>query len=490
MNPGSASEVVRLAEDTQASIVDRWGSSRVVVAAGNIDRDRWERISDMAGYSVVARFGGEAIEVRLSQVAADATELQSLASTEAEVVALRQATSLDQVMEIVGDDLSEVEVAYQQPCWCRTVEALHTAVRSDWASVVEAADCGSVIVGDERVDLVDVPVAGARANALPVREPVLPTTAAEPGPAWQLWASLAEGAAWTQLAFRVERRGKAVRAALHSDQPPDVVVEPTAPAGAVELLRWLDQDSDPNRSESLRYVLRLTTASGSPSLPNPATVKSLAERQRIALARDRAAEVQRAITDGQKGTEEALEAVSGDLSSMVEDSVKTTGTLVVAVLGLITLLFRTDGDLPDHVVVLAAVAVVLGVVVTAFVRHGRISDIGGAVSRHQSRLSTDPLLPEDDRARAEQDIAGFSLRARLIKARLAVWGLALLAVVVACAGSGWVLTTEASRTTSSDGSTTTTPSVTVSTTTRPVPTSVTTTPPTTTPRPTTTAPGP
>lgn len=196
---------------------------------------------------------------------------------------------------------------------------------------------------------------------------------------------------------------------------------------------------DANRREALDYVLTLVAAGSSDQLPPAVTVRRLADRQRIALSRDQAAEVQRAIADGQRETADALHRASADFGSLVEETTTTANAAIIAVLGLVVFVAQEADRLPGWLIMLATVAAVVGIALVVASRWSRIGDHQASVNQLAARINADPLLPADDRRVASEAIDAFDVNRRSARARLRVTILGAGAAVVAMSASAWLL---------------------------------------------------
>jgi hypothetical protein len=254
---------------------------------------------------------------------------------------------------------------------------------------------------------------------------------------------MAEAAAWTQLAVCTTSASDRTFVALHHDQDPIIEVTLESVGGAVELLRWRMGDNAFNREEALRHVLRFVTASSS-LLPNARTVQRLAERQWIALARERAAEVFRAIADGQRSTADLLESASEALSKLVEDTTTTASATVAAVIGVVALVAQNAGLLPGWLIVLATLVAIVGVGAVVASRWQRIDDQEQAVVRLQNRLRDDPLLPPEELNSMKQAIDDAKITSRAKLARQRILALGIAAGVVASLAAVWLVTSHTS----------------------------------------------
>jgi hypothetical protein len=269
-------------------------------------------------------------------------------------------------------------------------------------------------------------------------------------------AALADAAAWTQLAVRSTIDSGHLLVALHHDQDPAIEVNQEGVVGGVELLRWRLGDSPSNREEALRYVLRFVTAS-SATLPNANTVRTLSQRQFIALARDRAAEVVRSISDAQRTTADVLAKAIESLSSLVEDTTTTASATVAAVIGVVALVVQNGNVVPAWIILLATVVAAGGVVAVIASRWRRIQDQVDAIAVQQKRLDSDPLLPDDERSSITESLTSADINQRATTARKRIVILGATASAVALAAAMWLVarpgTSPASPTTPSTSTT-------------------------------------
>ena len=242
---------------------------------------------------------------------------------------------------------------------------------------------------------------------------------------------------------------------MHNDQEEVVEIRLDSVAGGVALLKWRMTDNQANREEALRHVLRFVTANAA-VLPNARTVQTLAERQYIALARDRAAEVFRAIAEGQRSTSELLENASESLSKLVEDTTTTASATIAAVIGVVALIVQNENLLPSWLILIATAVAVTGVVAVIASRWRRIQDQEDAVVRLRKRLDNDPLLPEDDRRAMDELIGDAKLDKRATAARQRIFALGAAASGVALAAAIWLVASPASSSKTSPSTTTTT----------------------------------
>lgn len=348
--------------------------------------------------------------------------------------------------------LAGADVQYTEPAWIRSEEALLAALQHDWVELAQGIAGAGFRCGTKTVALEEV--AGPQpSSGLPVALPKAGQGLSER--LEQALTHLADAAAWTQLAVRSIQVGSNLRLALHHDQEPVIELKLGSVAGGVGLLRWRMADNQANREEALRYVFRFVTAS-SADLPSARTVQTLAGRQNIALARDRAAEVFRAISEGQRSTAELLERASDSLSKLVEDTTTTASATIAGVIGVVALVVRNENLLPDWLILIATLVAVAGVVAVIASRSERIRDQQDAVRRVRERLAGDPLLPDDERATMEKMITDANLDRRATAARQRIVALGVAAAAVAMAAAIWLVATPASSSKSTPSPTTTT----------------------------------
>jgi hypothetical protein len=353
--------------------------------------------------------------------------------------------------------LSGAYVQYSQPAWARTEKSFLMTVNDNWSEVASGLSGGVLHCGTQTIDL-EVLQGPEPAGAVPI---VVMKKAHDVGPALrQGLSALADAAAWTQLAVRSRVAGTTVLSALHQDQDEVIEIDLKSARGAVELLRWRMSDNQANREEALRHVLRFVTANAT-ALPAAQTVKTLAERQYIALARDRAAQVFRSITEAQRATGELLENASESLSKLVEDTTTTASATIAAVIGVVALIVQNNNLLPGWLILAAAVVAVGGVAAVVASRWGRITDQQEAADRLQQRLERDPLLPAEDHSAMEELITEFDLAKRAKGARRRILVLGAAASAVALSAAGWLVWRQASTSSppSSTSTTTAAPSV-------------------------------
>jgi hypothetical protein len=429
--------LVELAAAHNAHILDLWGRSTLTIR-DDIDLGRVMELSERPGFTVQLLFGDSDTELTLGSAAPDGAELAALASllgNERERSELAAVPSVLDAEQLLHADLTGAFIEYARSGWVRTESAFLEAVQGSWTDVVKGMSVDSLLIGDTTVVLDRI--AGPNPpGALPVAATKIGTpVSAEVS---TVLTRLADGAAWTQLAVSARVLSTDAFVALHNDQDTIVRIRLDKVAGGTELLRWRMSGDDANRDESLRHVLRFVTAS-SHTLPDARTVQRLAERQRIALVRDRAAEVFRAIADGQRSTAQLLETAAASLSQVVEDTMTTASALIAGVIGLVALVAQNATRLPGWLVFVATGAAVLGVVAVIVSRWRRIGDQKQASDRLLERLRDDPLLPPHELRTLEVWVSDFKLSERADRAGGIIVVLGTSACAVALAAASWLV---------------------------------------------------
>lgn len=433
--------LVDLADRHGVSIEDRWQSSRIILSDG-IDIAALDQLAQHNGYEIMAYLGPDRVPVPVGDSLPGDTDLRraeslaTLPSVAGEVSAAMRGTDIVRALE---SEVDEVEVVFVRSHWARTLDGLRASLDLGWAEVADDLGDVTIEVNGHALALLAEPSPRSRPHgSLPV---VLPEAGRPTGEAGQLWSaitSIADAAAWTNLATNVLRDDLTVRVGLHADQSPLVAVTLENSAGGLELFRWWTASKEANREVALRHVLRFVMASGF-ALPNPHAVMRLAEREHLALAEERAAEIHRAVSEGQRDVAEAMRAATAGLGELIEDSTKTANAAVVAVLGVVVLVARGADDLPDLLVAAVALSAVAGLAVVAFSRLGRIKDQVKAITQLEERLKDDPLLPEEDRAAALAQLATFNVSKRAEGAYRIVTALAAAAGAVVAAAAIWII---------------------------------------------------
>lgn len=443
-----------LAASRGAGILDSWARSSLLIR-DNLDVDVLSSIAQRPGFTVQLLFDNADLPLTLdtgSPSSEELSALKGLLGNEREQAELSAVGDALEAQQLLHQYLGGAVVQYSEPAWIRSEEAFLAALEHNWAELAngfpqDAFRCGLKTIALE-------PIAG------PQPPGGLPVAVAKAGQALstrleQALANLADAAAWTQVAVRSSVVRTQVFAALHHDQEPVIEIRLDSVAGGVGLLKWRMTDNQANREEALRHVLRFVTANAA-VLPNARTVQTLAERQNIALARDRAAEVFRAITEGQRSTAALLENASESLSKLVEDTTTTASATIAAVIGVVALIVQNENLLPSWLILMATAVAVAGVVAVIASRWRRIQDQEDAVRRLRKRLDNDPLLPADDRKAMDEVIEDAKLDKRATAARQRIFALGAAASVVALAAAIWLVATPASSSKTSPSTTTTT----------------------------------
>lgn len=453
-----------LATSRGLAIDDYWGRSSVSIA-NDPDLGEVAHFNGLDGYIVVAYFGSARRPLRLGATEPTQLEIQDLeplCSNERLRAELVAATSANDVAQLLSGELNEIEIRYESEGWVRTSDALVAAVEHRWTDVADSMPMDVLTIGDVAVPLtLTTPI--RHGKAMRVVRPRADAPDQTYNVVWSTLAALADAAAWTNLAVDVVRDDGEVRIALHNDQDAVVPVSPRTGGGGAELLCWLAASADGNREEALRFVFRFVSAASPTTLPDAITVERLAERQRIALSRDQAAEVQRAIAQGHTDTVDALRRSASELASQTSEMTSSTNATVVAALGVIALVARGSNTLPSWLVGFAALAIVGGMVLMIRSRYKLIGDQQRLVCGLVRRLNRDPLLPADDLAEAQRIVTEFNIDERVTTARRSMISLGLVACSVAVAAAVWVIWIYTPSATATPVGTTTTTSATITT---------------------------
>lgn len=438
MTGDALADILSIASAANAQVVDTWGRTSVRITGG-IDGELRRSVMAIPEIKVVGFFGASLFPLALGEHAADADELApliALSPNERIAAELRSAGASLNVAEALADQLLELELIFERSAWIRTREAFFRALDQNWLRPAEGM-ADTVFIGDHSIDMALVNDVTTPDRPL-VYVPSGASADATDPEIWTALKALADAAAWVNLAHSVDRSQGLVHISLIDHEPPVRPVTPAESDGASDLFRWTTATGDPNRREALDYVLLLVGAGSSAALPSAATVKRLAERQRLALTRERAAEVQRAIADGQRDTVEALNRASADLGALVEETTKNANATIVAVLGLVAFVAQQADRLPRWLIGLATATAVAGICVVLVSRWTRIGDHQRSINLVAARLEEDPLLPSDDRDAALTAIETFGVSKRAQRARLYVVALGLGASAVALAAGSWL----------------------------------------------------
>ncbi|MDQ3573453.1 MAG: hypothetical protein M3404_00775 [Actinomycetota bacterium] len=437
MNNGDIGRLLDLAADYDAQVVDQWGRSTTTLH-GSMDIDELAGVANLPHFRVQLLLGDDDRPLSLTgQVpeASEMTDLRLFATNERESAELVAASSPIEVARILADRVEGAFIEYARPGWARTSAAFLEAAQSRWTEVVRDLSAGSALIGGATVQTAPIQSHNT-SGGLPVFTIQGATGVPEVDDTLEV---LADAAAWTQLAAASNASSAGeILVALHHDQDPVVKVDLSRVAGGLDLLLWRTRDDDASRDEALRYVLRLVTASSS-ALPNARTVQRLAERQHIALTRDRAAEVFRAIADGQRATAELLETSSSSFSTLVENTTNNAVATVAGVVGLVALLADKADVLPSWLVLAAAAATVAGVIAVIVTRWRRVDDAKRSSERLLTRLRDDPLLPADELGALVTAIEAFDFAGRAKTTQVTIVGVGAVACVVGISAAGWLV---------------------------------------------------
>ena len=430
--------IEELAAETGIDPVDSWGRSTIVFDA--VDRlDRIVGATVAPEYSLIGWFGEAPTPLLLSEEPPeprDVGELTPLAANERQEAELLSAATGHEVARQLRDYLVRLEVRFDRHDWIRTTTAFMELTSRDWLSIAREMQSDHVTIGDTQYEMDSVAVANGERIA--VRKPREPRPDGEAGVVWDRLQAIGDASAWLNIAVAIDYIPE-LAISLHADYPPDIPIALERVAGGTTLWAWLNATDDPNRVEAVRHVLRMTLAAGQPLLPRARTVLSLAERQRIALARDKAVEVQRAINEGARDLADAIERSAEALRDLVEESSKSAQAMVVAAIGLVALVARNAEALPTWLVGVVSVVAVAGVVVTANSRIRRVNERKSALQQLRDRLADDPLLPESEIARARKVLVDFDFDSRASSAVRVVTLLGIASAVIVIAAAVWLV---------------------------------------------------
>lgn len=448
----AADDLLAIAQKHGCSVVDEWGKSQVTLP-GNIDLAVLRDSARKSELRLVARLGGGLEEFQLSDTPLGGGVADGVARygrTATDERAIRAAQSGWQLADVLADQLLEIDVAVLKPNWCRTLDVLEDQVRTNFLIVLDRMTSDKVQAGVHSLALSINEAAETQVRSPRTQRP------SEPGDSQRLWDSvglLGDISAWRAIAAGERREDHDLKLVLIGDTPIETNLEIERSGGGLELLRWTTATSDANRIEALNHVLRFVTATSS-ELPRAQSVVALAERHRIALSRENAAEVQRAIADGRDQTRNQLSAAHKDLTSYVEDTSKSVQATVIGSIGVVALVARNAGLLPWGLLVLVAVVAIAGLVASVLGRWKRLAEIEQSVQLLRDTLQNDPLLPASDRDEYLGRITDFDLKGKTKSARITLVVLTALAVVVICSATGWLVDTDGSS--GSETTTTTT----------------------------------
>ena len=441
ITPTGPAILAAYAAEVGATLTEMWGRL-ALIHERPFDLDRLREIVESDDFVAIGRFGADLdIELHLSPEAPsdlDLQALQSVVATENERRTLLNPADCWAVAESAQSILTEVEVRYRRANWCPSLETFNRLVRTDWMKITDSLVDADITVGT-------VSVSVRRVNGTTsdlILEPTYdrPSTDEPDRQIWDAITALADVTAWRQIAVDETRYADGMCVALHRDQPPIIPLNPTHASGGLNIWKWLNASDDPNRHEALRHILRLLTATAA-QIPNGASTLALAERYRIALSHDKAAEVHRAISEGRTLTNTGLRDARRALSSYTEDAVKTAQGSVVAAVGIVALVARNATALPKWLLGMVTAVAVVGVVTLILNRWRRIGDLGSDVESLEAALSEDkaPLLPEMERAELLKGLKQFDVTREIRTGRVSVVRLGLIAIAVILAAGTWII---------------------------------------------------
>lgn len=426
-----------------SAIVDGLGVSHFAVIRP-VDLSRLRQLHERHGLLVDVSMGTASIRYGADEPTDTDRELirPLLDDVATAVTAANAASTGYDLVELVRDRVEGARVAIRRAGWVRNKEALLGVLARDWLSLSEQ------VLALRRVQIGETEVTVDVAEVAPGRS--MMKIGAESGPSLDLeareaLASMCDAHGWRSLATSESRESATLRLALHHDQQPCVLLEPPIAGGGTALLEWTYATDDANRVEALRQVLRSATVTARSELPDARAVRRLAEHQRMALARDNAAAVQRAVSEAHRDTSEALRSASDGLADITETSIKAVYGAVISAIGVVVFVGRTADVVSGLLTWLAALAVVFGLAVVVATSRQRIADHSQEIASLQNRIKNDPLTPEEDRHLALARINRFEAEKRGTSARRRT-------VLLAVAGAGVIMAAAVSLTLSGDSS--------------------------------------
>lgn len=415
---------------------DQWGSLTVDFPSP-VDLSELKSLCEQHSYGAVAVFGEYEEHLVLTEGVLSQEQLDAvadLAISADDKIAVAATDDGWQVVARMAHQLSYIRVRHSRRNWCRSVERFEELVADDWLSVADNLSEDPILVGS--CELLLELAANSEPKILIPSVPDDPSDEETIRVATQL-SQLADLAAWRNIAVSEVRQQGHLLLALCQDQPPEVSVSLEDVVGGLELWRWLTSDEDANRNEALRYVLRFQT-SISRQLPRARDVKTLAERHRMALARENAAEVYRAIEESERRTVDALLDAKRRLSQYVEETTKVFQGTVVAATGLAVLIVRTEGTVPDWLLWLVAVAAVTGLTLLGWSRCTSAGELAGDVTALGNSLAANPLLPDEEGQQLKDEISGSDTEARKKRVQMIVGALGLFSACIIVATVFWL----------------------------------------------------
>ena len=424
-----------------AQPVAKWGRL-TIIDQGPFDLDEIQRLAETCDLTVIARFGSDLdVELLLSgspPLDSDLSDLQRLVMSEDERLGLLDPADAWVAARVASSVLTEIELRYERTNWCVSIEALISSLESDWHRIADTLVAGDITVGSVTLSLRSVGDAGSHLILEPTEE--RPTHDVPRQRVWDAIVSIADTVAWQSIATGETRSGDRLLIALHHDQPAVIELDPSRSGAGMELWKWLNATNDPNREAALRHVLRYATVTAT-ELPSGSSTLVLAERYRIALSRDQAAEVERMISESRALTATSIGEAKKTLAAFVEDSAKTAQATVIAAIGTVALAARGVELIPDWLLVMVMAAALIGILVVVAIRWRRLSDLATDIEELEFRLREEqsPLLPESDRNALLQSVKDYRADRRIRNGRISLSILGLIAASIVLATGIWIL---------------------------------------------------
>lgn len=436
--PEAVQRLDEIARHYDATVVDAWGFTRIRI-------DRRPDLEDMREAAALPevvvdlRVGDDEELLRFSADApteADRTSAAKLTSSPTEESSARAALDGFTLVNLIADRVAGAEIRFERRGWARTNQALKRAGGANWSAVAETlSGLKRVEIQGNSFDLQGVVPRGPIPVLAP--EPPRPTND-DAAAAWDSLRAIADAAAWAQIATTIVRDQTTVKVALHPDQDPEIHVAWDKAAGGLDLLRWLRATTDANRVEALRHVLRQATATAGARLPAAKAIRSLAERQRIALARDNAAEVQRAISEGHKDASASLLQATTSIADLIQGMARSANATIVAALGVVALAGRNAATLPLWLVWLVAAGALSGLIVALLSGLRRLDDQALELDRTRDRLLDDPLLPDRDKEVTRLKLQSLDVNKRVRVAKIMSTALTAFAIAIVIGAAVWL----------------------------------------------------
>lgn len=429
------------AERAQVQTVAQWGRL-TILDRGPVNLDEIRHLVETYDLTVIARFGSDLdVEFPLSTSPpsdAELSDLQRLVMSETERLQLLDPADAWVAARVAYSVLTKIELRYERSNWCVSLEVLSSSLESDWMRVADSLVDGDITVGSVTLSLRSID----RHSPYLILEPVeeRPTLDALRREVWDAIISIADAAAWRNIATAETRSGGSLLISLHHDQPAVIELDPSRSIAGLALWKWLIASDDPNRDAALRHVLRLATVASN-TLPSGSSVLVLAERYRIALSRDQAAEVERTISESRTRTAAGLGEAKKSLAVYVEDSVKTAQGTVIAAIGVVALAARGIELIPDLLLILVMAAALIGIVAVLVIRWRRLSDLATDIENLKFGLSEEqsPLLPASERDVLLRGVRDYDADRRIRNGRIGISILGILAASIVLATGMWIL---------------------------------------------------